>query len=83
MEDKNWEYICPICGKTVKEKYTESFIRNGYIGATHDCPYCGGLLMIEDDLTCSDFGEELVRCYDEMGVKVSKEEATGSYITIK
>jgi predicted RNA-binding Zn-ribbon protein involved in translation (DUF1610 family) len=74
-----WKWTCPVCGKEIEENYTIEEIKE-YIGATHDCPECGGLVMIEKDCTCSDFGKELVRRYSEMGLNVSKEEASNSYI---
>ena len=76
-----WNYKCPICGNDIQEDYSEEEIKK-YIGATHDCPNCGGLLMIEEDLSCADFGKELSRRYAEMGINVSPEEASGSYIEI-
>lgn len=74
-----WKYVCPICNKNIMENYEIETIKE-HIGATHDCPECNGLLMIEEDLTCSDFGNELVNRYKEIGVNVTKEQATGTYI---
>ena len=72
-----WKWTCPICNNDIEEGYE---IEELIVGATHDCPECGALLMIEEDCTCSDFGEELVRRYAEMGLNVSKEKACGSYV---
>ena len=83
MSKNRWKYTCPICKKKVEEKYTQPYIKKGWIGATHNCPCCGGLLIINKDLTCSDFGDELVMRYKEMGINVSKEKATSTYITVK
>ena len=76
-----WKWTCPICGKEIEENYTIEEVK-GYIGATHDCPECGSLVIIEEDCSCSDFGKELVRRYAEMGLDVSKEEASNYYIEI-
>ena len=35
------------------------------------------------DKVISDFGDELVMRYKEMGINVSKEKATSTYITVK
>lgn len=82
MSKNRWEYRCHICGNKIKEPYTQPFIKNRYIGATHNCPKCGGLLVINEDLSCSDFGEILQKRYKEMGLNVSKEQATGTYINV-
>jgi len=74
-----WAYICPICNEQITTKHSLE-VAKSHIGATHDCLNCNGLLMIEEDLTVSDFGEVLVRRYSEMGVTVSKEQATGTFI---
>jgi len=74
-----WKYKCPICGEIITEDYTIDIVKD-YIGATHDCPKCDGLLMIEKDLSVSEFGNELVHRYNELGVDVSKEDATGTFI---
>ena len=74
-----WKYTCPICNDEIIEQRDLKTVE-AHIGATHDCPKCNGLLMIADDLTCSDFGEELVKRYADMGVTVSKEQATGTFI---
>lgn len=76
-----WRYKCPICGGDVMEEYDIETVK-AYVGATHDCASCGGLLMIEKDLSVSDFGNELVKRYKEMGIDVSKEEAAGTYIDL-
>ena len=82
MENNNqWTWICPLCGKEITEDYTVDEVKE-YIGATHDCPECGGTVQIMEDLTCSDFGEYLVKAYAEMGVTVSKEDACNSYIEV-
>ena len=62
---------------------SQEYIKKYGIGASHNCPNCSGLLIINEDLTCSDFGEKLVNCYKEMGVDVSKEEASSIYIDCK
>ena len=82
MEDGRWTYRCPICKKQVVEKYKKSFIKHGYIGASHNCPRCGGLLEIKENLSCVDFGAELQKGYAEMGVIVSKKQASNTYITV-
>ena len=81
VKNKQWEYVCPVCNCNIVEKYKVKEIKE-YVGATHDCPKCNGLLMIQEDLTCSDFGEELTRRYEELGVKATKEEATSSFIEV-
>ncbi|MCL1878003.1 MAG: hypothetical protein FWF80_04030 [Defluviitaleaceae bacterium] len=74
-----WKYKCPICNEQIIEQYDLKTVET-HIGATHDCPNCNGLLMITDDLSCSDFGAELVKRYADMGVTVSNEQATGTFI---
>ena len=59
-----WNWTCPICGKRITEDYEVEEIKE-YVGATHECPECNGVLMIEDDCTCSDFGKELEKRYCE------------------
>lgn len=76
-----WKGICPICGKTFSTGLTESDMLN-HIGATMDCPSCNALLKLNEDLTCSDFGEELVSIYKDMGLDVSKTNAQNSYIDL-
>ena len=78
--NENWTYTCPICKKQIVEKYSEDFVKE-YIGATHDCPNCNGLLMINEDLSVKDFGAELVNSYKELGIDVTEEEATSSFIS--
>jgi hypothetical protein len=53
-----------------------------HIGATIDCSSCDALLKLNKDLTCSDFGEELVDIYHHMGLDVSKANAQNSYIDL-
>jgi len=74
-----WEYVCPLCNERVKTKH-DLETANGHIGSTLDCQLCQGLLIIEDDLSVTDFGEVLVKRYAEAGLEVSKEQATGSFI---
>lgn len=76
-----WKWTCPVCGAEITENHTIEEVKK-HVGATHDCPKCGGLVMIEKDCTCSDFGAELVKRYAKMGANVSKEEASNSYIEI-
>jgi len=76
---EKWKYMCPLCNESVTTKHSVG-VAEAHIGATHECVNCGGLLMIEADLTVSDFGAKLVRRYEELGVSVSKEEATGTFI---
>ena len=77
-----WNYICPICNQNIIEDYEVEEVKD-YIGATHNCPKCNGLLKIEQDLSCSDFGKELAQTYSEYyGRDVSIEEASKSYIEI-
>lgn len=77
----NWEWVCPCCNTEFKSECSVDFIKD-HIGSTTDCPECDALLIINDDLTCSDFGEELVRRYAEAGVTISKEKAINSCIRI-
>lgn len=81
IETCKWEYVCPICKNEIVENHSIEVVKQ-YVGATHDCPKCDGLLMIEEDLSCSDFGEELVKRYEEAGVETTKEQATSNYIEI-
>lgn len=82
MNKEHWTWVCPICGETIEEDYTIDEIKE-YIWASHDCPECGGLVQITEDLTCIDFGEKLVGIYKEMGLDVTKEQACGTYMTIR
>lgn len=69
-----WTYTCPCCNKEIIEKdKTVDFIKQ-HIGATHDCPECGALLMIEEDTSCSDFTKTLIEMYRQAGVKGTDEE---------
>ena len=81
MADDKWIWTCPICKTKMKEDLPLDEVRQ-YIGATHDCPYCGGTVLINKDLTCSDFGEYLVQQYASMGHHVTKEQALGNYVGI-
>ena len=76
-----WKWTCPMCGKEIYEELSLKVVKE-YIGATHDCPECGGLVMIEEDLTCTNFAKELSCRYAEMGLIVSPEEAVGNYIEL-
>lgn len=76
-----WKGTCPICGKAFSTGLTEFEMLN-HIGATMDCPSCNALLKLNEDLTCSDFGEELVSIYHDMGLDVSKAHAQNSYIDL-
>lgn len=75
-----WEFKCPCCGDEFISNLSEEVARKN-IGSTIDCQ-CGALLMIKGDLSVSDFGEELVKRYSEVGLNVSKEKAVNSYIEI-
>lgn len=77
----NWNYICPVCGEHIQENYSVEEIAE-YVGATHDCPNCGGLLRIQEDLSCYDFGKELVESYAALGIDTSIEEAAGCYVVM-
>lgn len=76
-----WKGSCPICGKYFSTGLTESDMLN-HVGATMDCPNCNALLKLNKDLTCNDFGEELVSIYHDMGLDVSKDHAQNSYIDL-
>lgn len=78
-DNDKWVWQCPICKTKMREDRPISEVRS-YIGATHDCPYCGGTVIINEDLTVSDFGTQLVDSYNSMGLKVTKEEALGNFV---
>lgn len=74
-----WKYSCAICGKTITEDYSLEEVKEA-VGATHNCPECNGLLLIQDDLTVIDFGNVLVNSYKEVGIEVDKETAVNSFV---
>lgn len=74
-----WNYICEICKNNIVEDHDIEVVKE-HIGATHDCPKCDGLLIINENLTVSDFGNILVERYRQLGLDVTKEEATGTYM---
>lgn len=74
-----WNFTCPICGEEVPTDYTIDEVKD-CIGFTTDCYKCGGLLMINDDLTCRDFGKELAQSYKDYGIDVTPEQAAGNYV---
>ena len=76
---ETWKYFCPICNEEVATTHSLETVK-AHIGSTCDCINCNGLLMIEEDLTVSDFGEELVKRYSSLGITVSKKEATGTFV---
>lgn len=43
-----WKWTCPVCGAEITENHTIEEVKK-HVGATHDCPKCGGLVMIEKD----------------------------------
>lgn len=61
---KRWEFICPICGKNVINDYDIDEIKE-YIGATYDCPECGGTLRIKPDLGVENFANVLSDIFDK------------------
>lgn len=75
-----WEFKCPVCGDEFITEYTVEEIADS-IGCTMDCQ-CGALLKIKNDLTCSDFSEELCKIYSNYGLDVSKEEAVNSFVEV-
>lgn len=83
-KDETWKGICPICGKDVAAGYENDLYTIGevskHIGATLDCPHCNALLKLNDDLTCSEFVEELSEIYKNTGLNVTKEESKSNYI---
>ena len=64
-----WKFVCPICKKRVVNDYNIKEVEE-YVGATYDCPECGGTLRIRDDLTVEDFGQELINIFNK---KISEE----------
>ena len=66
-----WEWACPCCNTEFESECTIDYIKE-HIGATHNCPKCGALLIIEENCTCKDFGAELVQRYSSIGMIVSK-----------
>lgn len=80
-QPKRWSFKCPICNKHARTRHTmRKMTRRSYEGVTTDCPRCYGLLMIGKRLRVTDFGKELSRRYAEMGVTVSPEVASKSFI---
>lgn len=80
MEPK-WEFDCPLCKKHIISTKTIEEVRP-YIHGTTVCPACNGVILINPDFTCSDFGEYLVGVYKGMGVNTSKEEALHNYVEV-
>lgn len=61
-----WEYQCPVCDNWFyNEGYTTEDIKNRWVGATTDCIHCDALLLINEDLTCSDFNEVFKKDMEE------------------
>lgn len=52
---------CPICGN----KHEMGYVPDIHGNTTADCPKCGGLLMIEDDYSITNFGAKLRKDYEE------------------
>lgn len=76
-----WMFTCPCCNNKFETDMDVEFIKDN-IGVTLDCHGCGALLKIQEDLTVSDFGAELVSIYAECGLSISKEDAIKSYVEI-
>ena len=76
-----WEFDCPLCKKHVVTEHSIDTIKF-YIGSTTNCPLCDGIVLINPDLTCSDFGQYLVDAYKGAGVNTTKEEALGNYVEV-
>ena len=76
-----WKWTCPLCKQDVKEDIPIETVKL-YIGGTHNCPKCDGLVLINEDLTCSDFGDLLVNTYKSAGCDVTKEQAVGNYVEV-
>ena len=78
-----WILKCPCCGKATKsQRYSANRIRNEFIGATLECPRCNAGLIINKDLTCSDFGQYLVEAYKRAGCKFTREQALSSCLEL-
>ena len=80
--NNSWIWVCPICHNTIHDSHSLDTIQD-YVGATYNCPECGGDVLIQKDFTCIDFGDYLVNAYKSMGVNVSKNEALGNYIEVQ
>ena len=60
-----WKFVCPICRGNVINDYEVDEVKD-YIGATYDCPKCGGVLRIKNDLTVENFSVELENIFSDM-----------------
>ena len=56
-----WKWKCPICGRDIEEDFDIDCIKNECVGYTHDCPKCGGLVLINEGGICTDFESVLKR----------------------
>ena len=83
-----WKWTCPICKKEIEEDFELDYIKNECVGCTHDCPECGGLVLINEDGLCSDFGATLERIANqieemEKNGEIVCDPTTGEYIDVK
>lgn len=60
-----WQFLCPICHRNVINGYEVDEVKD-YIGATYDCPECGGVLKIKSDLTVDNFAAKLENIFSDM-----------------
>lgn len=61
-----WKWKCPICGKNIEEDFDTHYVETECVGCTHDCPDCGGLVLINEGGICTDFGAVLQRMSDQI-----------------
>jgi hypothetical protein len=83
-----WKWKCPICGQDIEEDFDVKYIHNECVGCTHDCPECGGLVLINENGICTDFGSVLERVanqIDEMekNGEIEFDENVGEYVEVK
>ena len=70
-----WQFLCPICHRNVINGYEVDEVKD-YIGATYDCPECGGVLKIKSDLTVDNFAAKLENIFSDMINTETKQQIT-------
>lgn len=83
-----WKWKCPVCNKEIEEDFDLDYIKKECVGCTHDCPECGGLVLINDNGICTDFGAVLKRVSDqidemEKNGEIVLDEETDEYVEVK
>ena len=82
-----WKWKCPICEKYIEEDFEFDYIQNECVGHTHDCPECGGLVLINENGICTNFEAVINRVYDqicemEKNGEIVLDEETDEYVEV-